>query len=78
LLAYLTGHRPTGPRHIGHLVGTLNTWAQLQDSYQCFFLVADLHTLTTDYQHPDLIQENILEMLADWLASRYRPLALLC
>jgi tryptophanyl-tRNA synthetase len=69
----LTGHRPTGPRHIGHLVGTLNTWAQLQDSYQCFFLVADLHTLTTDYQHPDLIQENILEMLADWLASGIDP-----
>jgi tryptophanyl-tRNA synthetase len=69
----LTGHRPTGPRHIGHLVGTLYTWAQLQDNYQCFFLVADLHTLTTDYQHPDLIQENILEMLADWLAAGIDP-----
>ncbi|MBE0409321.1 MAG: tryptophan--tRNA ligase [Anaerolineales bacterium] len=69
----LTGHRPTGPRHIGHLVGTLQTWASLQDSYQCFFLVADLHTLTTDYQHPQLIQDNILEMLADWLAAGIDP-----
>jgi tryptophanyl-tRNA synthetase len=38
----LTGHRPTGPRHIGHLVGTLETWTQLQESHDCFFLVADL------------------------------------
>ncbi len=49
----LTGHRPTGPRHIGHLVGTLENWAQLQDCYECFFLVADLHVLTTDYEHPE-------------------------
>lgn len=69
----LTGHRPTGPRHIGHLVGTLESWAVLQDSYECFFLIADLHVLTTDYAHPDQIQNNILEMLADWLAAGIDP-----
>ena len=69
----LTGHRPTGPRHIGHLVGTLETWAKLQDAYQCFFLVADLHVLTTDYAHPARIQDNILNMLADWLAAGIDP-----
>ena len=69
----LTGHRPTGPRHIGHLVGTLESWADLQDSYECFFLIADLHVLTTDYAHPDQIQNNILEMLADWLAAGIDP-----
>jgi len=69
----LTGHRPTGPRHIGHLVGTLENWRDLQEDYECFFLIADLHVLTTDYEHPDLIQNNIFEVLADWLASGIDP-----
>ncbi len=69
----LTGHRPTGPRHIGHLVGTLQNWVRLQDSYQCYFLVADLHVLTTDYEHPGKIGENTLEMAYDWLASGIDP-----
>ncbi len=69
----LTGHRPTGPRHLGHLVGTLENWARLQDSHECFFLVADLHILTTDYAHPGQVQENILNMLADWLAAGIDP-----
>ena len=68
----LTGHRPTGPRHLGHLVGTLQTWAQLQDSHECFFLVADLHVLTTNYR-PEHLQDNILNMLADWLAAGIDP-----
>jgi len=69
----LTGHRPTGPRHIGHLAGTLENWVQLQDSYECFFLIADLHVLTTDYEHPGRIPGNILEVLADWLAVGIDP-----
>ncbi|GAP14081.1 tryptophanyl-tRNA synthetase [Longilinea arvoryzae] len=69
----LTGHRPTGPRHIGHLVGTLTNWVKLQNDYECFFLVADLHVLTTDYQHPGQIRANIQEMLADWLAAGIDP-----
>ncbi len=69
----LTGHRPTGPRHIGHLVGTLTTWAALQDEYDCFFLVADIHVLTTDYQHPGQIATNSLEILLDWLAAGIDP-----
>ena len=69
----LTGHRPTGPRHIGHLVGTLETWRDLQDTYECFFLLADLHVLTTDYEHPGQVSENTLEVLADWLASGIDP-----
>ena len=68
----LTGHRPTGPRHLGHLVGTLETWAKLQDSHECFFLVADLHVLTTNY-HPEHLQGNILHMLADWLSAGIDP-----
>ena len=69
----LTGHRATGPRHIGHLVGTLNTWVSLQDSYECFFLVADLHVLTTDYANPEKIRRNTIEILADWLAVGIDP-----
>lgn len=69
----LTGHRPTGPRHLGHLVGTLQNWVRLQDSHECFFLVADLHVLTTDYQHPATIRANTLEVVADWLAAGIDP-----
>jgi tryptophanyl-tRNA synthetase len=69
----LTGHRPTGPRHIGHLMGTLETWAQLQHSYDCFFLVADLHVLTTDYEHPQRVRENTMGIVLDWLAAGIDP-----
>jgi tryptophanyl-tRNA synthetase len=69
----LTGHRPTGPRHIGHLAGTLTNWVRLQDTYECIFLVADLHVLTTDYQHPDQIYPHTLEVVADWLATGIDP-----
>ncbi len=69
----LTGHRPTGPRHLGHLVGTLESWTRLQDSHECFFLIADLHVLTTAYEHPEHLQENILDVLADWLAAGIDP-----
>lgn len=69
----LTGHRPTGPRHIGHLVGTLQSWVQMQAAYHCYFLIADLHVLTTDFAHPDRIQHNILTLLADWIAAGIDP-----
>lgn len=69
----LTGHRPTGPRHIGHLVGTLHTWAALQENHPCFFLVADLHVLTTQYETPAVIRQNTMEMVVDWLAAGIDP-----
>jgi tryptophanyl-tRNA synthetase len=69
----LTGHRPTGPRHIGHLVGTLETWQRLQDDYECFFLVADLHVLTTDFANPGRIRQNTIEIVTDWLAAGIDP-----
>lgn len=69
----LTGHRPTGPRHIGHLVGTLQSWVQLQDFNDCIFLIADLHVLTTDFAHPARIHANTLEVLTDWLAAGIDP-----
>lgn len=69
----LTGHRPTGPRHLGHLAGTLQTWVSLQETHDCFFLIADLHVLTTDYAHPGRIRENSLQVLLDWLAAGIDP-----
>lgn len=69
----LTGHRPTGARHIGHLVGTLFNWVKLQETHECIFLVADLHVLTTDYQHPDQILANTREIVTDWLATGIDP-----
>lgn len=69
----LTGHRPTGPRHLGHLVGTLENWVSLQDSYQCYFLVADLHVLTTDFEHTARIRQNTIEVVTDWLAVGIDP-----
>jgi len=69
----LTGHRPTGPRHIGHMVGTLTHWVALQNSHACVFLVADLHVLTTDYAHPDQVRANTLEIVFDWLAAGVDP-----
>jgi tryptophanyl-tRNA synthetase len=69
----LTGHRPTGPRHIGHLVGTLEQWAAMQDDYECYFLIADLHVLTTDYEHAGGIQQNISDVMVDWLAAGLDP-----
>lgn len=69
----LTGHRPTGPRHIGHLAGTLENWVKLQDQYECYFLVADMHVLTTDYAHPDRVRENSLGIVLDWLSTGIDP-----
>jgi tryptophanyl-tRNA synthetase len=69
----LTGHRPTGPCHIGHLFGTLQNWARFQTTHQCFFLIADLHVLTTDYEHGDKIQKNTLDRVLDWLAAGIDP-----
>jgi tryptophanyl-tRNA synthetase len=69
----LTGHRPTGPRHIGHLVGTLECWTELQNEYDAFFLVADLHVLTTQFKRPERIQENIFQLLVDWLSAGIDP-----
>ena len=69
----LSGMRPTGPFHMGHLVGALDNWASLQDEYDCFFFVADLHALTSDYADPSRIRDWALENLASWLAAGIDP-----
>jgi len=64
----LSGMRPTGKLHLGHLVGALENWVSLQDQYQNYHLVADYHALTTDLDSSDLYQ-NSIEMLIDWLSA---------
>ena len=71
----LTGDRPTGRLHLGHYVGSLKNRVRLQDEYECFFLIADLHMLTTRPQkeHIDALRENIREMVLDYLAVGIDP-----
>ncbi len=64
----LSGMRPTGKLHLGHLVGALDNWKKLQDEYECFFMIADWHALMSEYQNPGELKNNMLDNLADWLA----------
>jgi len=69
----VSGMRPTGRLHLGHFHGALENWLRLQKEYQCYFLVADWHALTTDYATPQGIQRNTLEMVVDWLSIGLDP-----
>jgi len=69
----LSGMRPSGRLHLGHLVGALANWAALQDEYECFYMVADWHALTTEYENPSEIKNNIREMVIDWISSGLDP-----
>ena len=66
----LTGDRPTGKLHLGHYVGSLANRVRLQDEYECFLIIADLHTLTTrpEKTHVLQIHKNIREIVLDYLA----------
>ncbi len=69
----VSGARPTGLLHLGHLHGALRNWVGLQDDYRCFFFVADWHALTTDYQSPDGISDGTRAMVAEWLSVGLDP-----
>jgi tryptophanyl-tRNA synthetase len=71
----LTGDRPTGKLHLGHYVGSLENRVSLQKTYECFFIIADLHTLTTkpEKEHIEQLEENIYEMVLDYLAVGVDP-----
>ncbi|MFT6094936.1 MAG: tryptophanyl-tRNA synthetase [Pseudohongiellaceae bacterium] len=65
--------RPTGQLHLGHLHGVLKNWIRLQHEYDCFFFVADWHALTTHYGDPSIFENNVLDMVIDWLACGVNP-----
>ena len=71
----LSGMRPTGPLHLGHLHGALKNWLRLQYEYECFFFVADWHALTTHYEDPSGIGPSVRQMLVEWLAVGINPAA---
>jgi tryptophanyl-tRNA synthetase len=69
----VSGMRPTGKLHLGHLVGALNNWAALQSQYECFYFVADWHALTSDYADTSEIVGSAYDMAADWIAAGLDP-----
>jgi tryptophanyl-tRNA synthetase len=69
----LTGDRPTGPLHLGHLVGSLRNRVRLQDDYGCFFIIADYQILTDHIKDAENIEGNIIEILLDWLSVGMDP-----
>ncbi len=69
----LSGNRPTGLLHLGNYVGALQNWVKLQDDYECFYMVADWHALTSEYQDTSQLNYNIEQMLIDWLSIGLDP-----
>jgi len=65
--------RPTGLLHIGHLVGALGNWVPLQDTYDCFYFVADWHALTSDFADTSRLTANAYENVADWIGAGLDP-----
>ena len=65
--------RPTGPLHLGHLVGALDSWVRLQDEAECHFCIVDWHALTTDYADTHAIRGYVREVALDWLAAGIDP-----
>lgn len=64
----LTGDRPTGPLHLGHYVGSLQNRVLLQNEYEQFVLIADAQALTDNYDHPEILNENMIEVALDYMA----------
>ena len=69
----LSGMRPTGPLHLGHLHGVLKNWLKLQEEYECFYFIADWHALTTEYESPQKISEFSKELFLEWLSVGLSP-----
>ncbi|MEK9148905.1 MAG: tryptophan--tRNA ligase [Candidatus Desantisbacteria bacterium] len=69
----LSGMRPTGNLHLGHLKGALENWQLLQDRYECLYMIADWHALMSEYASPKNLAENTYQMILDWLACGIDP-----
>ena len=69
----VSGMRPTGRLHLGHLVGALRNWVPLQDQYDCFYFVADWHALTSDYADTSGLVPSAYDNAADWIAAGLDP-----
>ena len=69
----VSGMRPTGKLHLGHLVGALSKWTELQSDYDCMYFVADWHALTSDYSDTGQVTKNAYDNVADWIAAGIDP-----
>lgn len=69
----VSGMRPTGQLHLGHLVGALKNWVPLQDKYDCLYFVADWHALTSEYADTSRVVSSAYDMVADWIAAGLDP-----
>ena len=69
----LSGMRPTGKLHLGNYMGALANWVKLQADYECYFFIADLHALTTDYADTSSVVDNITEVALDFLGAGLDP-----
>jgi tryptophanyl-tRNA synthetase len=69
----VSGMRPTGRLHLGHLVGAIGNWVSLQDQYECFYFIADWHALTSDFADTSQITSYAYENVADWIGAGLDP-----
>lgn len=69
----LTGDTPTGRLHLGHYVGSLENRIQMQEEYDCYFIIANVHAFTTRRDQPQAIRESVLEITKDYLAAGISP-----
>ncbi len=65
--------QPSGFLHLGNLVGALQNWVKLQDTYECYYFVADWHALTTNYMHPELIKEYTKDLILNFVSAGLDP-----
>lgn len=69
----LSGLRPTGRVHLGNYFGAIRNWVRLQETYRCYYFVADWHALTTDYSDPSAVERSTFDAVADWIAAGLDP-----
>jgi len=69
----VSGMRPTGRLHLGHLVGALGNWVPLQEKYDCYYFVADWHALTSDFADTSQLTSYTYENVADWIGAGLDP-----
>ena len=69
----VSGMRPTGSLHIGHLHGALLNWKKLQDKYECFYFIADWHALTSEYANTEIIRGSTYDIVIDWISVGLDP-----
>ena len=69
----VSGMRPTGKMHLGHLHGALENWKRLQNEYECFYFIADWHALTSEYADTGVVKDSIFDIIIDWISIGLDP-----